>query len=153
MKCFPKKYLLTLFLITFYLFSVKGALGMPLLPHLLDDDHGISVTAAHGDIHLNRHHREHHKPHDHHDNDFSDIHPGLIDTEHEHSEHESHLNDYSEDAIATTKTVVSLKVFPPAIILNTIPVMTTYRYGAASLKAPPPLHLALAHISTTVLLI
>jgi len=153
MKRFPKKYLLTFFMVIFYLFSVKGALGMPLLPHLLVDDHSISVSTAHGDIHLNRHHSEHHEPHDHHDNDFSDFHPGLVDTGHEHSEHENHLNDYSEDAFVKLERGVSLQLPFPITTSNSIPFITPYRYAGAYLKAPPPLYLALAHISTTVLLI
>ena len=153
MKWFPKKYLLTLFLIAFYLFSVKGALDMPLLSHLLDDDHGISLTTAHGDIHLKGHHTENHEPHDHHDNDFFDTHTVLVDTGHEHSEHESHLNDYSEDAIVKLESVASFQLSSPVTTSNIIPFITTYRYSATYLKAPPPLYLALAHISTTVLLI
>ncbi len=153
MRSITKKYLLTLFIITFYLFSVKGALGIPLLSSLLDDGHSISLTSAHGDIHLNRHHTENHEPHVHHDNDFFDTHTGLIDTGHDHSEHESHLNDYSEDAIIKSATIESFQLSYPVNYLITLPVITTYRYSAAHLKASPPLNLALSHISTTVLLI
>jgi hypothetical protein len=153
MRSITKRYLLTLFLITFYLFSVKGTLGMPLLASLLDDGHSISVTSAHGDIHLNRHHTENHEPHVHHDNDFFDTHTGLIDTGHDHSEHESHFIDYAEDAIVKSETVESLPLSYPVYTLNITPVITTYRHSAAYLQAPPPLHLSSSHISTTVLLI
>lgn len=153
MKRFPKKYFLTLFLITFYLFSVEGALGMPLLSNLLDDDHSISVTSAHGDIHLNRDHRENHEPHDHHHDDFFDTHAGLIDTSHEHSEHESHFIDYAEAPIVKLETVESFQLPYPIVTFTTLPVITTYRYSASYLKTPPLSYLALSHISTTVLLI
>lgn len=153
MKRLSKKYFLTFFLIAIYFFSVKGALGMPLLSHLLEGDHGISVTTVHGDIHIKGYHTENHEPHTHHDNDFLDTHTGLIDTSHEHSEHESHLKDYSEDAIVKLESTTSFQLSYPVNTFNTLPVTTTYRYGEAYLKAPPPLYLSLAHISTTVLLI
>ncbi len=153
MRSITKKYLLTLFLITFYLFSVKGVLGMPLLSSLLDDGHSISVTSAHGDIHLNRHHTENHEPHNHHDNDFFDTHTELIDTGHDHSEHESHFIDYAEDAILKLEAVGYSQLSCPIYTLNITPVITTYRHSAAYLQAPPPLHLSSSHISTTVLLI
>ena len=153
MKCFPKKYLVTLFLLTFYLFSVEGTFGMPLLSNLLDNNHSTSVTASHGNIHLNRAHTGAHEPHDHHDNDFFDTHTGLIDTGHKHSEHESHLNDYAEDAIVKSENVASFQLSYPVNTFNTIPVITTYRYSVAYIKTPPLPYLALSHISTTILLI
>ncbi|MFQ5585325.1 MAG: hypothetical protein ACE5GF_00635 [Thermodesulfobacteriota bacterium] len=153
MRRLPKKYLTPLLLIAFYLFSVKGVLGMPLLATLLDGNHRMSLTSSHGKIHISKYHTESHETHTHHDNDFSDIHPGFVDTGHEHSEHESHLTDYTKDAFANINTVGSLKVSHPLDISCTIPVINIYRYGASHLKTPPPLDLSLTHISTTILLI